>query len=29
MTKHFFVAPELRIGLVPLLRSTVALGYAF
>ena len=29
ITKRFFVAPELRIGLIPLLRSTVALGYAF
>ncbi len=29
MTKHFFVATELRIGLIPLLRSTVALGYSF
>ena len=29
ITKRFFVAPELRIGLIPSLRSTVALGYAF
>ncbi len=29
LTERFFVAPELRIGLIPLLRSTVALGYAF
>ena len=29
LTPHVFVAPEARIGLVPLFRSTVALGYAF
>ena len=29
VTKRFFVAPELRVGLIPLLRSTVALGYSF
>ena len=29
MTKGFFVAPEVRIGLLPVLRSTVSIGYAF
>ena len=29
LTPHVFVAPEARIGLVPLVRPTVALGYAF
>ena len=29
LTQHVFVAPEARIGLVPLFRWTVALGYAF
>ena len=29
LTPHVFIAPEARIGLVPLFRSTVALGYAF
>ena len=29
LTPHVFIAPEVRIGLVPLFRSTVALGYAF
>ena len=29
LTERFFVAPELRISLRPLLRSTVALGYVF
>ena len=29
MTKSFFVAPEVRIGLLPVLRSTVSVGYAF
>ena len=29
MTKGFFVAPEVRIGLLPVLRSTVSVGYAF
>lgn len=29
VTKGFFVAPELRIGWVPLLRSTVSFGYEF
>ena len=27
--KSFFVAPEVRIGLVPMFRSTVGVGYAF
>lgn len=27
--KRFFVAPEFRIGLIPLLRSTVGVGYVF
>ena len=29
LTPHVFIAPEVRIGLVPLFRPTVALGYAF
>ena len=29
MTRGFFVAPEFRIGLVPVLRSTITLGYSF
>ncbi len=29
MTERFFAAPELRIGLIPFLRSTVSLGYVF
>ena len=29
LTKHLFVAPEVRIGLVPLLRSTVSVGVSF
>ena len=27
--KNFFVAPELRIGLIPAIHSTVGVGYAF
>ena len=29
LTKRLFVAPEVRIGLLPILRTTVAVGYAF
>ena len=29
LTPQVFVATEARIGLVPLFRSTLALGYAF
>ena len=29
LSKRIFVAPELRIGLIPVLHSTVAVGYAF
>ena len=29
ITKGFFVAPEVRIGLLPVLRSTISVGYAF
>ena len=29
LTKRLFVAPEVRIGLLPVLRSTIAVGYAF
>ena len=29
ITKGFFVAPEVRIGLLPVLRSTFSIGYAF
>lgn len=29
LTKRLFVAPEVRIGLLPILRSTVSVGYAF
>lgn len=27
LTKRLFVAPEVRIGLLPFLRSTVSVGY--
>ena len=29
LTRRLFLAPEVRIGLVPLLRSTVSVGFAF
>ncbi len=29
LTKRLFLAPEVRIGLVPVLRSTVSVGFAF
>ena len=29
LTKRIFVAPEVRVGVVPTLRATVSVGYAF
>lgn len=29
LTKRLFIAPELRIGLLPFLRTTVSVGYSF
>ena len=29
LTKRLFVAPEVRVGLLPFLRSTVSVGYRF
>ncbi len=29
LTKHLFLAPEVRIGLAPVLRSTVSVGFTF
>ena len=29
LTKRLFVSPEVRIGWIPFIRSTIAVGYRF